>query len=479
MAASIGEKKQAQGRPLIDALLKIMPRDRVHSTPEDLAAFGYDGTWALHKPDAVVSPLTAEEVADVVRLAGELDLPVVPRGGGTGLAGGSVPVEGGIVLNMVMMNRILELDRLNMVAVVQPGIVNAKLQAEVEKVGLFYPPDPQSLRQCTIGGNAATCAGGPRCLKYGTTKDYVLGMQVVLADGRVIRTGGKMMKVQTGYNLTQLFVGSEGTLGVITEVTLRLIAKPLHRGTVMAVFNKLNDAAETVNRILQSGIVPLSLEMMDNLCIRAVEAYKPFGLPLEAETILLIDQDGNSSQVVQDELAAIANLSREGGAVDVRQASSLQESEALWAARRAVSPAVSRLKPNKLGEDISVPRARIPDMVRRVKEIAERHNLLIPLFGHIGDGNLHPNILCNLRDPEEMARVQAAARDIFEAAASLGGTLSGEHGIGTLKRAFLSESLDAATVEAMGRIKWALDPGNRLNPGKIFPVEPRTLSGQA
>jgi glycolate dehydrogenase FAD-linked subunit len=303
---------------LIERLRRVVAPERVHTTPEDLAVFGYDGTWALRRPDVVVSPLTAEEVSAVVRLAGEMGLPVVARGGGTGLAGGSVPIEGGIVLNMTRMNRIIELDRPNMVAVVQPGVINATLQAEAEKLGLFYPPDPQSLRQCTLGGNIATSAGGPRCLKYGTTKDYMLGLQVVLADGRIIRTGGKLMKIQTGYNLTGLFTGSEGTLGVITEATLRLIPKPRYRGTVMAIFNRLHDAAESVNRVLQAGIVPLALEMMDNLCIRAVEAYKPFGLPLNAETILLIDQDGNDSGLVQKELTEIAQLCREGGAFDVR-----------------------------------------------------------------------------------------------------------------------------------------------------------------
>ena len=449
-----------------------MPPERVHDTVEDLAVFGYDGTWASGRPDAVVSPVTAEEVASVVRVARAHGVAVVARGGGTGLAGGSVPVEGGVVVNTTMMNRIIELDVPNMVAVVQPGVVNANLQAEVEKLGLFYPPDPQSLRQSTIGGNVATTAGGPRCLKYGTTKDYVLGLQVVLADGRTIRTGGKMMKVQTGYNLTQLFVGSEGTLGIITEVTLRLIPKPRYRGTVMAIFDRLDDAAETVNRILLAGILPLALEMMDNACIRSVEAYKPFGLPLGAETVLLIDQDGNDNRVVQAELEDIARLAREGGASEVRQAATPAEADALWQARRAVSPAISRLRPNKLGEDISVPRAQVPAMVRKVTEIAARNRLAIPLFGHIGDGNLHPNILCDLRDPEEMARVQAAAREIFEAAVVLGGTLSGEHGIGTLKRQFLPQGLDLTQIEVMQRIKWALDPENRLNPGKIFPLPP-------
>jgi glycolate oxidase len=470
MIVVMAKSKTKIETPLIQALRDVLPAERVHDTPEDLAVFGYDGTWASHRPDAAVSPLTAEEVAAVVKVARRFGVPVVPRGAGTGLAGGSVPAEGGIVVNTTMMNLILELDAPNMVAVVQPGVINGQLQAEVEKLGLFYPPDPQSLRQCTIGGNIATTAGGPRCLKYGTTKDYVLGLQVVLADGRIVRTGGKMIKIQTGYNLTQLFVGSEGTLGIITEATLRLIPRPRHRGTLMAVFGRLDDAAETVNRILWAGILPLALEMMDNSCIRAVEAYKPFGLPLEAETILLIDQDGNDSRVVGEELAEIARLCREGGASEVRHAATPAEGDALWQARRAVSPALARLRPNKLGEDISVPRAQIPAMVRRVREIAERHRLPIPMFGHIGDGNLHPNILCDLRDPAEMERVQAAARYIFEAAIALGGTLSGEHGIGTLKREFLPGSLDATQIEIMSRIKWALDPENVFNPGKLFPL---------
>jgi glycolate oxidase len=467
------------GTTLVEALQSALPSGRAQSTPEDLAVYGYDGTWALGHPDAVVSPEDAAEVAIAVKVAAELGVPVVPRGGGTGLAGGSVPTQGGVVINMTRMNKIIEIDTANMTATVQPGVVTARLQAEVEKLGLFYPPDPQSLRQCTLGGNIATAAGGPRCLKYGTTRDYVLGLQVVLADGRTIRTGGKMIKMQTGYNLTQLFIGSEGTLGVITEATLRLIPKPRYRGTVMAVFGSLDSAAETVNRILLAGILPLALEMMDNACIRSVMAYKPFGLPLDAETILLVDQDGDSSAIVAGQLTEIASICTQSGATDVHRATTQAESDTLWSARRAVSPALARLKPNKLGEDISVPRAQIPAMVRRVQEIGLRHNLAIPLFGHIGDGNLHPNILCNLRDPGEMESVQKAAREIFETASELGGTLSGEHGIGTLKRGFLPESLDAASIEMQQRIKWALDPNNMLNPDKIFPVPPPNERGGA
>ncbi|HST04620.1 MAG TPA: FAD-linked oxidase C-terminal domain-containing protein [Chloroflexia bacterium] len=457
---------------LVEALEAALSSGRVQATPEDLAVYGYDGTWALGHPDAVVSPMTSEDVVAVVRVASRLGVPIVPRGGGTGLAGGAVPTQGGVVLNMTRMNRIIEIDTANMTATAQPGVITAQLQAEVEKAGLFYPPDPQSLRQCTLGGNIATGAGGPRCLKYGTTRDYVLGLQVVLAGGRTIRTGGKMIKMQTGYNLTQLFTGSEGTLGVITEATLRLIPRPPYRGTVMAVFANLDSAAETVNRILLAGILPLALEMMDNACIRSVMAYKPFGLPLDAETILLIDQDGDNSDIVAEQLARIGEICTQSGATAVKQAATQAEIGELWAARRAVSPALARLKPNKLGEDIAVPRAQIPVMVRRVQEIGLRYGLAIPLFGHIGDGNLHPNILCNLRDAEEMERVQQAAREIFEAASALGGTLSGEHGIGTLKRGFLPESLDATSIEMQQRIKWALDPENLLNPGKIFPVPP-------
>ncbi|MDO8674041.1 MAG: FAD-linked oxidase C-terminal domain-containing protein [Dehalococcoidia bacterium] len=454
----------------------ILSPARVLTDPEDLIVYSYDGTWTENRPEAVVSALTSAEVSQVLALANALKMPVVPRGAGSGLAGGSVPANGGIVLNLASMDRILVVDTANMVAVVQPGVVNARLQAEVERRGLFYPPDPASFAQSTIGGNVATSASGPRCLKYGGTKDFVLGLEVVLASGEIIRTGGKMIKNVTGYNLTQLFVGSEGTLGVITEVTLRVIPLPKASATAMAVFPRLDDASLAVERILAAGIIPLALEMMDRGAVRCVEEYLHIGLPVDLEAVLLVEVDGEE-RVVSQQVEQVAEICSGAGATQVKRTAEAAESDRLWRARRAVGPALSRARPNKLGEDISVPRSAIPEMVRRIGLIAVRHELQIPLFGHIGDGNLHPNILCDLRDGEEMRRVKGAAEEIFAAAVELGGTLSGEHGIGLLKRDFLALDLSPAAIAVMKRIKSALDPHGILNPGKVFPpaslTEPR------
>lgn len=453
---------------IIEGLKRLIPPQRVAISPEELLVYSYDGTLAQALPEAVVSPLTAEEVAAVVKLANRERIPVVPRGGGSGLSGGAVPCQGGIVVNMTLMNKILEIDRGNMLAVVQPGVVNAEFQAEVEKYGLFYPPDPASYRQSTIGGNAATCAGGPRCLKYGVTKDYVLGLQVVLPSGEIIRTGGKMIKSVAGYNLTQLFIGSEGTLGVITELTLRLLPLPPARGTVSAAFARLEDASKTVATILGTGIIPLALEMMDRSVLGCVEEYLHLGLPTEAEAMLIIDLDGETDAVGR-QVEAVADLCAQGGASEVRKAHSAAQSEGLWRARRATSGSFGRMRPNKLGEDVSVPRSAIPQMVRRVREIADKYSLPIPLFGHIGDGNLHPNILFDVRDKEEVRRVEQAAVEIFRAAVDLGGTISGEHGIGLLKREFLPLAVDSGAIAVMRQIKAVLDPNGIMNPGKVFP----------
>ena len=452
---------------LIDELRRATAPDRVLTSPEDLAVYSYDGTWLEHRPDVVVAAKSAAEVAGVLRIADRERIPVVPRGGGSGLAGGSVPLGGGIVLSTTLMNRIIDIDTVDMVAVVEAGVVNAALQAAVEQRGFFYPPDPASLRQATIGGNIATAASGPRCLKYGGTKDYVLGLQVVLPGGQVIRAGGRMIKSVTGYDLVHLFTGSEGTLGVITEATLRIIPRAKARGSVMAVFPRLDDAGEAVTAVLGAGVVPLALEMMDQSAIYCVEQYLHAGLPLAAEAVLLVDVDGDAESVAS-QIEVVAEACLGGGASEVRRATTKAEIEAMWAARRAVSPSLARLKPNKLGEDISVPRSAIPQMVRRVAEIAKQHDLLIPLFGHIGDGNLHPNILCDLRDKAETERVVAAAREIFAAALALGGTLSGEHGIGLLKKEYLPAGLDPGALALMKSIKGLIDPNNIMNPGKVY-----------
>jgi glycolate oxidase len=458
-----------QNTHLLSALHAALPPERIATSAEAVAPYGGDRTGMWSAPEVVVSPLTAEEVAAVVRVAAHGRVPVVSRGGGTGLAGASVPDRGGILLDLSRMNRIIEIDEANMVAVVQPGVITADLQRDAEALGLFYPPDPQSLETCTVGGNIATGAGGPRCLKYGTTRDYVLGLQVVLPSVEIMRVGGKVLKQQVGYNLAQLFTGSEGTLGVITEATLRLIPATRFRGTLLAIFPRLEAAAETVAAIRRARVVPLVLEMMDNVCIRAVEARRSFGLPLDAETVLLIEQDGNDMGLISADLAKIEAICIEQGALEVRRAADEEEAERLREARRAVSPSVNMLRPNKVSGDLSVPPALIPAMCRRVTEIAAAHRLQIAVWGHIGDGNLHPNIMCDWADEEEMVRVRRAAREIALAAHAMGGAVSGEHGIGLIKRDLLPDTLDPAALSTMRRIKAALDPHNIMNPGKVFP----------
>ncbi len=455
-------------RQVLQELRRIVGPEWVRNEPEDLLCYAYDATFEERLPDLVVSPATTEEVAGVMQVAFREGIVVVPRGMGSGLAGGSIPTRGGMALNLTRMNRILEIDEVNMVAVVQAGVVTADLQEEVARRGLYYPPDPSSQRQSTIGGNIACNAGGAHCLKYGVTGDYVMGLEVVLADGRVLRSGGKTIKNVVGYSLCDLFVGSEGTLGVITEATLRLIPPPRAKRTAMAVFPRLSDASVAVTHILGSGIIPVALEIMDDTTIATVEAYKKMGLPLDVEAILILETDGEEGQA-QREIEAIAEICRQNGAREVRVAADEAEGLALMSARKAVSPSLARRRPNKLGEDITVPRSAIPEAVARIKAVSRRYNLPIPIFGHIGDGNLHPNILFDRRDPEEFARVEQAAAEIFEVAISLGGALSGEHGVGLLKRRFLEQNLGPVAVEVMRAIKQALDPRGILNPGKVLP----------
>ncbi len=456
----------------------IVGAGRVYHEPAELVAYSYDGTFQQHVPDLVVSPATTEQVSAVMAIVDRESIPVITRGAGTSLTGGAIPVGGGLVLNLASMNRIIEIDVPNTVAVVEPGVITADLQAAVEAQGFFYPPDPASLNQSSIAGNVSCNAGGPRCLKYGVTGDYVLGMTVVLVDGRVLRLGGKLVKNVTGYQLDQLLVGSEGTLGVITEVILRLIPLPRERGTAMVTFSSLDGAGEAVSAILAAGILPVAIEMMDGATINAVEDYLAMGLPREAEALLILEQDGNDAGAVMAEVARMAEVCAGHGSLSVTTASTVADRTALWVARRAVSGALGRLGPNKLGEDIVVPRSQIAAMVRRVRAISAEHGLPVVVFGHAGDGNLHPNIIFDRRRPGELERVERVAASIFRAALDLGGTLSGEHGIGTLKREFLVDDLGPETVEIMRGIKRVLDPKGLLNPHKVFPEGPAGGEGR-
>jgi glycolate oxidase len=456
----------------VNRLIQIVGHDYVLQTAEDRAVYSYDGTFAETKPDLVVLPASTAEVSGVVAWAAQKRVPVIARGMGSGLAAGSIPIQpGGLVVCLTRMNRILEIDAGNATVRAEAGVVTADLQSVVEKQGLFYPPDPSSIRHSTIGGNIACNAGGPRCLKYGVTGDYVLGLTIVLADGRVLKTGGKPIKDVTGYDLNGLFTGSEGTLGVITEALLRLTAKPRYARTALAEYPSLADACRAVNAILVAGVVPATLELMDQTAIACIEEAMHLGLPTDVEALLLIETDGADSPTVQREIEAAARICQENGARSVKMAKDETERANLWKARRSISPALARKAPNKLGEDITVPRDAIPEVVGRLRAISAKYGLPIVIFGHAGDGNLHPNILFDKRQAEQWAKVEPMVGEIFAASLAVGGTLSGEHGVGRLKRPYLEHALGPLSIEIQRRIKQALDPLNILNPGKMFPEE--------
>ncbi len=457
-------------KKILKELQTIVGKKYVLTTPEDLVAYSYDGTFAEHRPDAVVQPDSTEQVSAVMKVAWREEIPVVPRGMASGLAAAAVPMSGGLVLDTCRLNQIFEIDEVNFTVTAGAGVITQHLADTVAPKGLFYPPDPSSIRQSTLGGNAACNAGGPRCLKYGVTGDYVMGLTVVLADGRVLKTGGKAIKNVTGYNLTQLFVGSEGTLGIITELLLKLIPRPKVARTAKAIFPRLADASVAVNNILTAGIIPATIELVDETAIATIEEAMHLGLPLDVEAMLIIEADGMEEDVVLRQVEAIADICRASGAREVEVARNEEERAELWRARRSISPSLARRSPNKLGEDISVPRSAIPDAVAAVKEISRKYDLPIAIFGHAGDGNLHPNILFDKKDPDQVERMKQAAADIFAASVRLGGTLSGEHGVGNLKLPFLEQDLGPLYIEVMGKIKKALDPKGILNPGKVVPT---------
>jgi len=436
-------------------------------------AHSYDATPMLQAlPDAVIYPSGTEEVSRIMQVLSRHKIPVVSRGSGTNLAGGTVPVAGGVVMVMHRMNRILELDLENLTAVVQPGLITREFMAEVERHGLFYPPDPSSMAVSTIGGNIAEGSGGLRGLKYGTTKDYVIGLEAVLASGEIIRTGGKLMKDVAGYDLTKLLVGSEGTLAIITETTLKLIPPPEAKRTMLAMFRSLDDAARTVSKIIEARIIPATLEFMDNPTIRVVDDFAKLGLPHDMEAILLIEQDGDPAAVARD-IERIADICRAERADRVEVAATPEEGLKLMTARRSALTALARLRPTTILEDATVPRSKIADMVREISRIAAKYNVHIATFGHAGDGNLHPTATTDARDKDEIHRVEAAFEEIFDAAIRLGGTITGEHGVGVVKAPFLEWKVGAAGIGIMRGIKQAFDPDNLLNPGKMFAKETR------
>src|SRR5690606_38726710 len=413
-----------------------------------------------------------QEVSEIVKLCNEYKVPIVPRGSGTNLAAGTCPTSGGIVLLFNHMNKIIEIDESNLTITVQPGVITQTLINEVEKRGLFYPPDPSSMKISTIGGNLSENSGGLRGLKYGVTRDYVLGLEVVLPNGDIIRTGGKLAKDVAGYDLTRLFVGSEGTLGIITEATLKLIPKPEYKKTMLAQYDSIEAAAQTVSAIIANKIIPATLEFLDKSTLQVVEDFAKIGLPTDVEAVLLIEQDG-SKEVVERDIAKIEKICKQEKAIKVEVANSEEHAYKLKEARRTALSALARLKPTTILEDATVPRSEIANMVKAINEIANKYNVKICTFGHAGDGNLHPTCVTDIRDEDEMKRVEQAFDEIFKKAISFGGTITGEHGVGEVKAPYLEMKLGKAGIEIMKRLKETFDPNQIMNPGKIFAKDTR------
>jgi glycolate oxidase len=453
---------------IISLLQRIVGEENVQVSIAQRLAYSYDATAQYQAlPEAVVSPRSTNEVVEIVRLCNSQKIPIVPRGSGTNLAAGTVPTSGGIVLLFKNMNRILELDEGNLTITVQPGVITKELIEYVEGFGLFYPPDPSSMKISTIGGNINENSGGLRGLKYGVTRDYVCGLVVVLPNGDIVKTGGKLAKDVAGYDLTSLFVGSEGTLGIITEATLSLVPLPEYKETMIAYYDSLEQAAETVSRIIASKIIPTTLEFMDQATIEVVEDFAKIGLPTDVEAILLIEQDGPES-IVQLEMKKMEQICKENMARNVILATNQEDAEQLRTARRAALSALARKSPTTILEDATVPRSKIAEMVREIRKIASKYDLKICTFGHAGDGNLHPTCLTDARNHEEIERVEQAFAEIFQASIRLGGTITGEHGVGEMKAPYLEWKLGREGIEVMRKIKDSMDPYHLFNPGKIF-----------
>ncbi len=453
---------------VVSELKKIVGEGNVLLSKEALKAYSYDGTTSwVHEPDVVVFPTSTNEVAAIVTMANAEKIPVTPRGGGTNVSGGSVPIMGGIVLCTTKMNKILKIDKENLTVTVEPGVVLMDLNLRLAKEGLFFPPDPQSFLGATMGGVLAENGGGPACVKYGVTKQYVLGLEIVLPTGTVMHVGGRTVKNVVGYDLTMLFVSSEGTLGVITKAELKVNPLPPAKKTVMAVYDDVAVAGESVFRVLEKGVIPDKIELLDNWVINRIEEMMPMGLPKDADAVLLFEADG-IPEAVEKEISQILEITKQYGARDVRVAKDQAEADGYWTARRAGFAAVYGKAPTVMAEDVAVPRGQIPNLIRRCKELAKKYNVEIMVLGHAGDGNLHPSVLTDQKNPEHYERALKAMDEIIEGAVEFGGVLSGEHGIGLEKAKFMRRVMEPAAIDLMKGIKKLVDPNNIMNPGKIW-----------
>lgn len=450
-------------------ILEVFSDIKISTNLEDLICYSYDASRIEKVPYAVVWPATTEEVVRIMKYAYENGIPVVPRGAGTGTTGGSVPAERSIIISFERMKRILDIDTENLNVVCEPGVINGKLQRELEWRGYFYPPDPASMDFCTIGGNVAENAGGPRAVKYGVTRDYVMEIEAVLPNGNIITAGVKTVKGVVGYDIARLLVGSEGTLAVFTKIRLKILPKPEEVITLLVIFDRLSSAGDTVTQILSQGILPRTLEFMDNESIIAVEKYKPTGLPENAEALLLIELDGHPSAIKKEAERIVDICNKAGG--DIKVAEDENARRSLWTARRSISPALYHLKPTKINEDIVVPRNKITEMLTYLRKLSEETNIKIVNFGHAGDGNIHVNIMVDSNNKEEFEKGKNLVKEIFSYTLSLGGTISGEHGIGLTKMPYINMELSNTQYQIMKSIKKIFDPTNILNPDKIFPSD--------
>jgi len=462
----MAEEKSKVSKADYGKLAGIVGDEHITDALEDRICYSYDGTKQKALPDVVIKPGTTDEIAAIMALANDEEIPVYARGAGSGLTGGSVPLEGGIVMDFHRMDRILEINKVDMLAVVEPGVVMADFQREVEKQGLFYPPDPASADVATMGGSVAECAGGLRGVKYGVTKDYIIALEVVLADGEVIHTGAKTFKSVTGYDLTKLFVGSEGTLGIITQITVRLIPLPESLRSVVAIFDDTNKATDAAMTVCEEGIVPRALEFMDEHAIAAVRDYIQVDLPDAAQAILFCDVDGNAS-ATEAEQQRVREICREAGAIDIRSAEGAAEREQQWEIRRSISPALYKIAPNKMNHDVCVPRSKVRELMRWLDGLTDQAAVPVIRFAHIGDGNIHVNFMFDHSD-EQKGEAERLSKKLFTKVVELDGTLTGEHGVGNRKSKYLPIEIPPRELALMKEIKTLLDPKGILNPGKMF-----------